>query len=113
MWGGLDPIAMEDADGHYQTPFCKVCQNPDGTPQGTDRLTTSAWLSRILNAARRQDERDALSAEAILQPLGVFSSLAWTSNAGSSVCVEATIKAATFLGRKRFEVEVVMKGGSS
>jgi hypothetical protein len=71
-------------------------------------------MRRLIAAAIRQDERDALSAtlsaKGILGPLGVFSSLAWTSDAGSSVCVEATIRAATFLGRKRFEVEVVMKG---
>jgi hypothetical protein len=109
IWGSLVDLDMVDADKHYQTPFCKVCRNLDGTPQEADGLTTSDWLLRLETAVIQQDRRDALSAEATAELPGVFSSLAWTS-AGSSVCVQATIRGATFLGRKRFEVEIVMKG---
>jgi hypothetical protein len=105
IWGRFVEPWTVDADIRYRTPFCKVCRNLDGTPQEADGLTTLDWLERLETAVTQQDERDA-----ILGPLGVCSTLAWTSDDGSSVCVEATIKAATFLGRKRFEVEVVMKG---
>jgi hypothetical protein len=112
IWGTFVQLEMMDADGHYGTPFCKVCQNLDGAHQEADALTTSYWLLKVFAAAIRQEKRDALSPKAILEPLGVFSSLTWTSDTGASVRVEATIRAATFFGRKRFEIEVVMKRGS-
>lgn len=89
---------MGVANEHLRATFCTLCRNLDRMPQQVDGLATSSWLMRLFNASIVQDERDVPFAEAILQPLGKYGSLTWMSDYGSSICVEATIKAVAFLG---------------
>ncbi|KAI3319123.1 heterokaryon incompatibility protein-domain-containing protein [Xylariaceae sp. AK1471] len=100
--------ALNIADDENEAPFCKVCRNLDGTAQEADGLDTTDWLIRVFDIVRLQDERNASPDMANFQPLGRFSSLTWITDAGSSVLIEATIKVNVFLGRERFNVEIMI-----
>lgn len=98
-----------DTNDENEAPFCKVFQNL-WTAQETDGLDTTDWVARALKSVRfmLKEERDTSPAVTDPQPLGAFSSLTCVTDSGS-ICIEATIKANEFLGRKRFDVEVTIK----